>query len=253
VNQATTALTTDGFTVAKVSPVHSNNVPKGTVVGTSPSGRATKGAAVTILVSSGPFTSVVPSVHGDTLTAAQAALQRVHLTPAVQKVGSDSPVGTVLGTNPAAGTTWPQTKPVTILVAGGPAVPNFVGQSLQVAQQWASANGINLQQQQNQNSQQQAGTITGQEPAAGSLYQQGETVVVNVSTGPAEVNVPDVTGMSVQQARQTLQDAGFQVQVQSFGLGGGGNGKVWDYSPAGTAPRGSVILIDVLPGGVNGF
>jgi beta-lactam-binding protein with PASTA domain/tRNA A-37 threonylcarbamoyl transferase component Bud32 len=249
VSQATTALTADGFTIAKVSSVHSNQIQQGTVVGTSPSGRTGKGSAITILVSSGPFTSVVPSVRGDTLTAAQAALQRVHLTPTVQKVGSTSPVGTVLGTRPSAGTSWPQTKPVTILVAGGLPVPNFAGQDLQVAQQWASAHGANLQTQQEQNSDQPSGTITGQEPKAGSLYQQGETVVVNVSSGPAEINVPDVIGMTVQQARQTLEAAGFQVQVQSFGLGGG---QVWDYSPVGTAPRGSVILLDVLPGGGNG-
>jgi len=247
VTQATAVLTADGFTVARVSSVHNNDVQKGTVVGTSPSGRAGKGSAITILVSSGPFTSVVPSVRGDTLTAAQAALQRVHLVPTVQKVGSDSPIGTVLGTKPAAGTSWPQTKPVTILVADGPPVPNFVGQSLQVAQQWASAHGANLQTQQDQNSQLQAGTITGQEPTAGSLYQRGETVVVNVSSGPAEINVPDVIGMSVQQATQTLQAAGFKVQVQSFGLLGGD--RVWDYSPVGTAPRGSTIFLDVLPGG----
>ena len=100
VTQATTALTTDGFSIAKVSSEHNNTVKQGTVIGTSPSGRATKGSAVTIVVSAGPFTSVVPSVTGDSLTAAQAALQRVHLTPTVQKVGSSSPVGTVLGTNP---------------------------------------------------------------------------------------------------------------------------------------------------------
>jgi serine/threonine-protein kinase len=251
VSQARTALTTDGFTVAKVSPVPSNDVPKGAVVGTSPSGRAGKGAAITILVSSGPFTSVVPSVHGDTLAAAQAALQRVHLVPTVQRVGSDSPVGTVLGTRPAAGTTWPQTKPVTILVAGGASVPNFSGQPLPVAQQWAAAHGANLQTQQDQNSQQPSGTITGQEPAAGSLYQKGETVVVTVSSGPALINVPYVIGMSVQQARQTLEAAGFRAQVQSFGFGGGDNGRVWEYSPVGQAPRGSVIMLDVLPGGGN--
>ncbi len=252
VTQATAVLTADGFTIARVAPVHSNDVQRGTVVGTSPSGRASKGSAVTILVSSGPFTSVVPSVHGDKLAAAQAALQHVHLVPVVQKVGSESPVGTVLGTKPAAGTSWPQTKPVTILVAGGPLVPDFVGQVQQVAQQWASAHGANLQTQQDQNSQQQAGTITGQEPAPGSLYQQGETVVVNISTGPAEINVPDVIGMSLQQATQTLQAAGFKAQVQSFGFGGNPGDKVWDYSPVGQAPRGSTILLDVLPGGGGG-
>ena len=252
VTQATAVLTADGFTIAKVSSVHSNQIQRGTVVGTSPSGRASKGSAVTILVSSGPFTSIVPSVRGDKLNAAQAALQRVHLIPTVEKVGSTAPVGTVLGTKPAAGTSWPQTKPVAILVAEGLPVPNFVGQDLQVAQQWASAHGANLQTQQDQNSSQPPGTITGQEPGAGSLYQRDETVVVNVSTGPPEVNVPDVIGMSVQQATQQLQAAGFQVQVQSFGLPDNANGKVWDYSPVGQAPRGSTILLDVLPGGGNG-
>ena len=252
VTQATAVLTADGFRIAKVSSAHNNDIARGTVIGTSPSGRAAKGSAVTILVSSGPFTSVVPSVRGDKLPAAEAALQRVHLTYSVDRVGSDAAVGTVLRTKPAAGTSWPQTKPVTIQVAAGAAVPNFVGQSLQVAQQWASAHGANLQTQQDQNSQQPSGTITGQEPAADSLYQRGETVVVNVSSGPAEVNVPDVIGMSVQEATQQLQAAGFQVQTQSFGLPGNANGKVWDYSPVGQAPRGSTILLDVLPGGNGG-
>jgi eukaryotic-like serine/threonine-protein kinase len=252
VSQATTALTADGFTIAKVSSERNNGVPKGMVVGTSPSGHATKGSAITILVSAGPFTSVVPPVAGDSLTAAEAAVRSVHLSPVVDKVGSTQPLGTVLGTIPRAGTSWPQTRPVEIRVAEGLPVPNFVGQNVGVAQQWASQHGASLQQQPNQNSQQPSGTITGQEPAANSIYHQGETVVVNVSSGPAQVNIPDVIGMSEQQATQELQAAGFKVSVQSFGLGNNPNGKVWDYSPVGTAPRGSTILLDVLPGGGNG-
>jgi eukaryotic-like serine/threonine-protein kinase len=253
VSQATAALTADGFTVAKVSSARNNDVGKGAVIGTSPSGRATKGSAITILVSAGPFTSPVPNVKGKTLAAAEAALRRVHLSPVVDKVGSAEPVGTVLGTKPGAGTSWPQTKPVEIQVAAGLPVPDFIGQSFGVAQQWATQHGAKLQQQQDQNSQQPSGTITGQAPGAGSLYHQGETLVVNVSAGPAEVNVPDVIGMSVQQATQQLQAAGFKVSVQSFGLGNNPNGRVWDYSPVGQAPRGSTILLDVLPGGGGGF
>ena len=253
VTQATGVLRAHGFTVAKVSKVHNNQIPNGTVVGTSPTGRAAKGTAVTILVSSGPFTSVVPKVAGDKLAAAQAALQQAHLTFKINRVGSDQPIGTVLGTTPGAGTTWPQTKPVTINVAAGLPIPNFSGDNVLIAEQWASAHGANLQTQQDQNSSQPQGTITGQEPKPGSLYQRGETVVVNVSNGPAEVNVPDVIGMSVRDATRQLKAAGFNVQVQSFGLPGNPNGKVWDYSPVGTAPRGSTILLDVLPGNGNGF
>ena len=71
--------------------MHSNAVASGSVTGTSPAGRVSKGSAITILVSSGPFTSVVPKVQNDTLAAAQAALQHVHLVPTTQKVGSDAP------------------------------------------------------------------------------------------------------------------------------------------------------------------
>ncbi len=238
--QATAVLTADGFAVRQ-SRVHSNTVASGSVTGTSPAGRVAKGSAITILVSSGPFTSVVPQVQNDTLAAAQAALQRVHLVTTTQKVGSDAPAGTVIGTNPPAGTTWPQIKTVTILIAAGPQLPNFVGENQQTAQQWASQHGVTLQPQPDNNSQQPAGTITNQEPAAGTPVQPGQTVVVQVSTGPQMVAVPNPIGLSVPQATQELQGAGFQVQVNRYGP----FNKVFDFSPVGQAPRGSTIILDV--------
>jgi eukaryotic-like serine/threonine-protein kinase len=241
VSQATAALAADGFTLTKSAQVHSNTVQAGTVIGTSPGGRVSKGAAVTILVSAGPFTSKVPTVANDTLSAAEAALQRVHLVPTVQKVGSSLPVGTVVGTNPRAGTSWPQTKTVAIEVSAGPPLPNFVGQNVQVAQQWAAANGATVQTQADTTSQLAQGTVTRQQPAAGSTVTHGETVVVFVSQGPQLVSVPDVNGESVQQATQDLQAAGFQVQVNTYGP----FQKVFDYSPVIPSPRGSTIILDV--------
>ena len=241
VTQATAVLTADGFTVKRGARVHSNTVPSGSVASTSPAGRVSKGSTITILVSDGPFTSVVPKVQNETLTAAQAALQRVHLVSTTEKVGSNAPVGTVIGTSPRAGSTWPQTKTVTIMVAGGPPLPNFAGMSYQAASQWASQHDVNLQQQPDNNSQQPQGTITGQQPAPGAMIQQRQTVIVKVSTGPQLVNVPNPDGLSVQQATQELQAAGFQVQVNTYGP----FDKVFDFSPAGQAPRGSTIVLDV--------
>ena len=241
VPQATAVLTADGFTVKRGARVHSNVVPSGSVASTSPAGRVSKGSTITILVSDGPFTSVVPKVQGETLTAAQATLQRVHLVATTEKVGSNAPVGTVIGTKPPAGTTWPQTKTVTILVAGSPPLPNFVGMSYQTASQWAGQHDVTLQEQPDNNSQQPQGTITSQQPAAGATFLPGQTVVVTVSTGPQIVTVPYPIGMSVEQATQLLQSAGFQVQVNKYGP----FDKVFDFSPVGQAPRGSTITLDV--------
>ena len=242
VGQATAVLTADGLTVRRGAQVHSNTVAKGMVIGTSPAGRVSKGATIALVVSDGPFTSVVPTVQGKTQAAAQAALQHVHLVATIQKMGANVPVGTVIGTNPPAGTTWPQTKTVTILVASGPPLPNFTGMSFDAAQQLAGQYNVNLQQQPDGNSQQPAGVITGQEPAAGATFQPGQTVVVRVSTGPQLVTVPDLTGMTAEQATRLLEDAGFQVKVNRFAFF---NNKVFDYSPTGQAPRGSTITLDV--------
>jgi serine/threonine-protein kinase len=237
---ASTVLKTDGFKVALGGRVHSNQVPEGMVVGTSPSGRVPKGSVIKLLVSAGPFTSVVPSVNGLTLGQAQAALQRQHLSSSPQQVASDAPVGTVIGTKPPAGTTVPQTRTITVLVAAGPPLPDFAGQSVDQAQAWASQHGANLVQRQDTNSQQPPGTITGQEPAPGTIFRKGDTVTVNVSTGPAIVNVPDVIGLSVEQATQQLQAAGFHVVVNRFSP----IDRVFDFSPVGQAPRGSTVTID---------
>ena len=243
VGQATAILTGDGFVVRQGARVHSNTVPKGKVVGTIPAGRVSKGATITLLISSGPFTSVVPDVRNETQNAAQAALAHVHLVSTVQKVGADAPVGSVVGTSPPAGSTWPQTKTVTILVASGPPLPDFTGQNIDAARQLASQNNVKLQEESDANTQDAAGTVVSQEPAPGATFRPGQTVVVRVSTGPQLVNVPDPIGMDATDATQLLQNAGFQVKVNRFGF----SNKVWSYSPVGQAPAGSVITLEVGP------
>jgi beta-lactam-binding protein with PASTA domain len=56
------------------------------------------------------------------------------------------------------------------------------------------------------------------------------------------VQVPDLTGMQVDQATSELQRLGFQVQV--FGVSGG---TVYYEQPTGQAPKGSSILLVAGP------
>jgi len=250
---ATTALSANGFQVTKGLPENSNAMASGLVVGISPSGRATKGATITIHLSAGPFTSSVPAVTGKTLAAAEAALRAAHLTIiTTTKVGSDLPVGTVTGTNPAAGTSWPQTKAVQLLVAAGRPLPDFVGMQQSAALQQADADDVKLDAVLDNTSSQPQGTVISQSPAKGSLIQPGETVTITVSNGPQMISVPYVIGMTISRARGTLQAAGLKAVVSTgpdfFGL-------VFDESPDAftSVPAGTTIFLDVNPlvGGGN--
>ena len=248
--EATAALTQDGFKVTTGPEENSNAVAKGQVAGTSPSGRALKGSTIAILVSAGPFMSSVPAVRGDTLAAAKNALTGAHLSYVVQQVGSTLPKGTVTGTTPKANTSWPQTRPVTILVAGGPPMPNFVGMQKSAAAQAAASDHLTVTYVSASNTNQPPGIVTSQSPGKNTLVTSGETVTLTVSTGPQEVPLPNVIGSTIANARRTLEAAGFRVAVEGFDF----FGVVWneDPTPDGNVPAGSTITLFVNPLGEGG-
>ena len=89
------------------------------------------------------------------------------------------------------------------------------------------------------------GNVISQSPGPGTVH-RGDTINLVVSKGPPLVLVPDVTGKSVDDARQILRAAGFQVQVTHvFPWIVGGN--VVAQSPNGTskAPKGSTVNIAI--------
>jgi eukaryotic-like serine/threonine-protein kinase len=240
---AVTALRADGFTVRMGTAVTDNNTRAGTVARTVPAvgGRVHKGSVITLISSLGPRMIKVPDVSGQQLAGAQQALRNAGLPPGqVRKVASSSvDAGIVVSTQPAAGLSSPQQTPIVINVSAGPPLPDFRGQDQQSIQQWASQNGITLNVQQDTGSSQPQGTITRQSPDPGTPITVNETVTIGVSAGPPQVAIPNVDGMSVGQARDTLTKLGFPVTVSRFGP----FNKVFDYSPKDQAPKGSTITL----------
>jgi serine/threonine-protein kinase len=61
-----------------------------------------------------------------------------------------------------------------------------------------------------------AGTVIRTEPGGDEGAAEGGTVTIFVSLGP-EGTVPDVVGMSVEDAQDTLEKAGYEVELRGFG------------------------------------
>jgi len=234
-----------GLTPAMGKAQFSNQMAKGLVIGTDPASgsRLAKGGQVTLIVSAGPHMVTMPQVTGQPLTSAQAAIRHAGLVPGKVKLVPSATIGAgiVIATHPDAGTSWPQPDPVTLTVSAGPPLPNFVGQQKTVAEQWASANGVSLNEVTAKSSDQPAGTVLKQSVAPGSAFSKGQVITIEFSPGPPMVTIPDVNGMKAAEAVSTLEKLGFQVTVDRVGP----FNSVFNYSPTGQAPKGSTITLQV--------
>jgi eukaryotic-like serine/threonine-protein kinase len=224
----------------------------GVVVSTDPSpGRPVrKDGAVDLRVSKGPARVTVPAVAGLKEDAAQAALTQAHLAVGdSQQVFNDRPQGEVVSSDPAAGQTVPNGSGVTLTVSKGPqpvAVPDLTGQSQAQAERalralrlgWSYGPALN-------DDTAPAGSVLSQNPSNGTLL-PGQAVALVLSKGPVLVTVPNVVGQQVQQARATLESAGFNVTRNN--ILGGFFGTVRAQNPPGgsTAPKGSTITLTVV-------
>jgi serine/threonine-protein kinase len=85
------------------------------------------------------------------------------------------------------------------------------------------------------------GDVALQTPGADGQLGQGDTVTLTLSKGQQMVDVPDVHGKKVDEAKQILKDAGFDVRVIQFFF----TGKVTNQSPGAgeQAAKGSTITL----------
>jgi eukaryotic-like serine/threonine-protein kinase len=245
VSAARADLANAGFTVASGTARHSETVPAGQIIVTDPAAgvRVRHGGKIIIIPSLGPVLVTMPSVTGELIIQADQTLRAVGLIPGAPsyQTSTSIPSGVVISTNPVAYQRWPKGKPVGLVVSAGPPLPNFVGQQVGAAQAAAGAGGYSINAVTLAKSSAPSGTVVRQSPQPGTPISSGEVVTVWVSAGPPQVSVPNVDGMNVNQAEQTLTAAGFNVSVTQVGPGN----RVVSYNPQGQAAQGSTITIIV--------
>ena len=124
------------------------------------------------------------------------------------------------------------------------------------AQQTVEALGLKwtLSDQKEASDTVESGKIARVSPSAGSKVRAGSTITGYVSSGSEKVTIPDVTGMSQDQARTALTQAGLSVgNVNTVDEGGAQQGRVVSTSPAvgSEAKRGDTIALNIASGNIT--
>jgi serine/threonine-protein kinase len=212
--QAQTQLVAAGFRT-DVQHKASKKVDKGQVIDTNPQhgSEADKGSKVTIIVSKGPKSFTLPNLRGKSVSSATQTIVGLGLpSPQQQLITSKLAAGKVVRTDPAPGPVAPDTV-VTLFVSNGNVkVPNVVGMTCNDATNTLSGSNLHATCTNTTSDTVPAGQVISQAPGAGAQTPQGSTVSLQVSSGPAQIQVPDVTNMDYHTAQKTLQGDGLHAQ-----------------------------------------
>ncbi|WP_394434861.1 Stk1 family PASTA domain-containing Ser/Thr kinase [Streptomyces sp. SGAir0957] len=236
----------------KVTYEYSDAYKRGTVMGTDPKARSRirDDGTVNLTVSKGPKTVKVPDLEGTRLSTARSDLKKQGLAPGMvtKEFSEDIAKGSVISTDPEAGTTRASGSAVALVVSKGAPVdvPDVTGESEQDAVAELEEAGLKAEIATTRvTSDEDKGDVARQSPKDGQLS-EGDTVTLTISKGPPLIEVPDVEGMSVDEAHDALESAGFEVD-EDRGLLGlfGDTVKNQSVNPGDKAPKGSTIKITI--------
>jgi beta-lactam-binding protein with PASTA domain len=182
---------------------------------------ALSAGAVAWWFGSGRFVEV-PALARLSRAQATARLDGMDLEPRfTQEPNSSVTAGRVIRSEPAPGGRVLRGHDVTVVLSSGPPpvpVPAVTGRESGDAQAAVRSAGLAPRVVEQSSLAVEAGQVISQTPGGGTA-KRGSAVTLVVSSGPAVVAVPDVRGLSIDDARQKLQDAGFEVKVRSLRIG----------------------------------
>ncbi|MGW0643514.1 Stk1 family PASTA domain-containing Ser/Thr kinase [Streptomyces badius] len=239
-----------GLGLKGVDRVFSDTVERGEVVSSEPaSGDRIRGnGSVRLVVSRGPEIVRVPDVVGASLADARRSLKKVGLVPGMvtREFSEEVDRGEVIRTDPRAGTDRnPDTAVALVVSKGAPIdVPDVTGLSAEDATAELEAEGLRAEVLPGRvHSPEAAGDVAEQSPGEGTEAAEGDTIQLTVSKGPRMLDVPDVTGRDVDEARSTLEEAGFEVKVDRPFLSFSDTIASQSVDGGERAPEGSTITI----------
>ncbi|MGA5553817.1 Stk1 family PASTA domain-containing Ser/Thr kinase [Streptomyces lavendulocolor] len=239
-----------GLEVRAVERDHSTAYARGTVMAADPApGERIRGNdSVTLTVSRGPEIVKVPNLKGLPLGDARRELTRAGLAQGkvTQSFSEEFERGTVISSAPGAGTARKPDSAVALVVSKGAPVdvPDVTGDTVGDATRTLEEAGLTVKVAAARvHSPQEAGSVAAQSVTGPEKAVKGDTVTLTLSKGPRLVDVPDVTGKNVDDARRELEGAGFEVKVEKTFPFLGDTVESQSVDGGGRAPEGSTITI----------
>ena len=132
---------------------------------------------------------------------------------------ASAPEGVVLEQSPPGGSRQPRGAVATLATSRGQLeseVPRVVGLTRRQATAAITNAGLELGDVQLRESEAPRGEVIAVDPVAGTVVPMPTTVRLVVSTGPASLAMPDVTGQAYPQARTLLEQLGLRPESPTF-------------------------------------
>ncbi|WP_033436270.1 Stk1 family PASTA domain-containing Ser/Thr kinase [Saccharothrix sp. NRRL B-16314] len=171
----------------------------------------------------------VPALVGKQQTVAQADLEALELRwvvemlpcqPGPEPTCTADQIGKVISSDPPANREVEKRTEIKLVIGTNPQpapVPDVMNLLPQDAQKKLSAEGWVYQQATETvetDDPNLVGKVVEQSPASGTTAPKGSAITVKLGKAPETIQLPDVTGQTLENARATLEGSGFKVQTK---------------------------------------
>ena len=256
-SEAKEVLEAKGLKIEKADePIASQKIEKGKIVSQTPSknSKVKKGRTVRVIISAGNTELKVPDLKGLSYKEAKTLLSEMGLQISKgDEVDSDSVAeGLIASQYPSAKTKVDKGDIITVNISKGKkdaVIPKLVGTTFTSESDVSdilSKYGYKLGKVSYEESYETPGTIIKQSPDAGTTAEKNTTVDIVISKAKSKATVPNLNGMTYDQAESALQSLGFSVgRVTEEENNGFTAGTVFKQYPAANSEYQTGSTVDI--------
>lgn len=243
--------------IKTASEAYSNTLNAGLVISQDPEpgDKKQEGSVVSVIVSKGQETKVIPDVSGDREYAATSRLikSKFNVANSVYENSDQFEEGIVIRTEPPAGEELPVESNVDLIISKGPAVsmiPDVSGKPSGEGESILKEAGFVVTISESHSEEVSKSKVIKTIPTAGNETKKGTVVTMYVSLGPEMLTVPSVLNTLEDEAKNTLSDMGFSIEVEIIeNVSPDNDSKVISQEPsAGTQVKKSNATVTIFVG-----